>query len=31
VLGEDVLGGTIMFHQFILNGTSSVTITGILI
>jgi hypothetical protein len=22
VFGEDVLGGTIMFHQFILNGTS---------
>jgi hypothetical protein len=27
VFGQDVLGRTIMFHQFILNGTAYVTIT----
>jgi len=25
VLGEDVLGGTVVFHQFIMNGTSTTT------
>jgi hypothetical protein len=28
VLGEDVLGGTIMFHQFIVNGTGLKIISG---
>ena len=27
VLGEDVLGGTVMFHQFIMNGTSFKIVT----